>query len=303
MSRRPSVAFGPVMPGWGSWDWVGADLVQELESYCHTQSFTYDQVPDAEVIVMIKHPPSQEWFVNAHKHAALVYCPIDYYDSAAAIDADAFWLSRLKHVVIHCHRLRRYFASYSSVTFLDHHVKFIPPDLVTPNPAGPILWVGVHTNLPPLVEWVNCHDLDIPLLVLTNFPEDQETISEVFGFRQGLPVTVERWTPERHGEHVQRARAALDIKGDDFRSRHKPPTKAMDFLAAGLPLAMNPTSSSAEHLMEMGFALSDPCDHDYWFSDDYAKECRRFGATVRELLSRQRIGLRWWHFLKRLLPN
>ncbi len=32
------------------------------------------------------------------------------------------------------------------------------------------------------------------------------------------------------------ARAALDIKGTDFRSRHKPATKAYDFIAPGIPL-------------------------------------------------------------------
>ena len=54
--------------------------------------------------------------------------------------------------------------------------------------------------------------------------------------------------------------AAIDIKGDDFRSRHKPPAKAIDFIASGVPLAMNPDSSMVEHLARMGFDVASPLD-------------------------------------------
>lgn len=300
MNSTVRVAFGPVMPGWGSWDWIGVDLVEELQRFCRTQVFSYEQVPDAELIVIVKHPPPQKWFVEASKKSAIVYCPVDYYDSAAAIDADACWLSLLKHVVLHCLRMRRFFAPYAPVTYLDHHVKFIRPEMVSSKADGSILWVGVQTNLPPLVEWVNVHELPAPLLVLTNF-EGTAVTPETFGFRSGLPVTIERWTPDHHLDCLQRARVALDIKGVDFRSRHKPPAKALDFLAAGLPLALDQSSSSADHLAEMGFAIAEPEDTQRWFSPEYAAECRRFGMAIRELYSRTRIGLRWWHLLKGLI--
>ncbi len=82
------------------------------------------------------------------------------------------------------------------------------------------------------------------------------------------------------------AKAALDIKGQDFRSRHKPPPKAMDFLASGVPLAMNPESSPVEHLARMGFAVPSPLDTQRWFSREYWKETRRFGQALRELFLR-----------------
>jgi hypothetical protein len=36
---RAAVAFGPEAPGWGSWDWVGADLSVALSASFVTASF------------------------------------------------------------------------------------------------------------------------------------------------------------------------------------------------------------------------------------------------------------------------
>jgi hypothetical protein len=104
---------------------------------------------------------------------------------------------------------------------------------------------------------------------------------------------IENWTPERHVERTAGALAAIDIKGDDFRSRHKPPAKAIDFIASGVPLAVNPDSSTAEQLAWMGFDLPSPLDTERWFSREYWGETCRFGAALRELFSRERIGRRY----------
>jgi hypothetical protein len=79
-----------------------------------------------------------------------------------------------------------------------------------------------------------------------------------FGFASHVDVQIEEWTPQRQLGLTAGARAALDIKGDDFRSRHKPPAKAIDFIASGVPLAMNPDSSPVEHLARMGFDVASP---------------------------------------------
>ncbi len=300
MSQLKKVAFGPVMPGWGSWDWVGADLIDELAQYSHTDAFTFEGIPDVDVIVIVKHAPPPGWFDTARRQAVLVYCPIDCYDSAQSIHADQGWLRQLQHVVIHCHRLREYFAPYAPVTYLDHHLKFITPALGESIPTGPILWVGVQTNLTPLVEWVNHHVLPASLLVLTNFGEEEPVTVRSAGFREGTDVTIQRWTPQRHLQSLRGARAALDIKGGDFRSRHKPPAKALDYLAAGLPLAMNPDSSPAEHLAGLGLEVANPEDTQRWLSPEYAAQCRRLGAAVRGRLTRHGIGCLWWDLLERL---
>ena len=127
-------------------------------------------------------------------------------------------------------------------------------------PDGNLLWVGVRSNLPPLVDWVNDHPLPGPLDVLTNLedPARPPTQPEV-GFRPGIPVTVHDWTPQRHIEMTAAARAPCSTsRATTSGSRHKPPAKGIDFIASGVPLAMNPDSSTAEHLARMGFDLVDP---------------------------------------------
>jgi hypothetical protein len=38
-ANASTVAFGPVMPGWGSWQWAGDDICQELSQHFRTQCF------------------------------------------------------------------------------------------------------------------------------------------------------------------------------------------------------------------------------------------------------------------------
>jgi hypothetical protein len=95
------------------------------------------------------------------------------------------------------------------------------------------------------------------------------------------------------------ARAVIDIKGRDFRARCKPPAKGIDFVASGVPLAMDPDSSTAEHLARMGFEVADPLDADRWLLREYWEETRRFGVALRELVSLERVARR----IKRIIDD
>jgi hypothetical protein len=99
------------------------------------------------------------------------------------------------------------------------------------------------------------------------------------------------------------ARAVLDIKGDDFRARHKPPAKGIDFIASGVPLAMNPESSTVEHLGRLGFKVVSPFDTARWFSRDYWYDTHRFGAAIRELLSLERVAKRYGRVISEVLAE
>jgi hypothetical protein len=300
----PVVAFGPEAPGWGSWHWLGDDLRDELSSAFRTTSFRDGPPPEADVVVVVKHAPPPEWVERAARRSAVVYCPVDYYPSAAAVAADAALLRLCSRIVVHCERLRRYFEPYAPVEYLDHHVKFAAAPRESAPPDGPVLWVGVRTNLPPLVDWVNRHPPPGELWVLTN-PEDlsRPPGPAELGFRRPGAVRVGVWTPERHREWAAVARAALDVKGDDFRSRHKPPAKAIDFIASGVPLAMNPDSSPAEHLARLGFEVPSPLDTGRWLSREYREETRRFGRALGELLSLRRVGVRFRKIIEGVLAG
>src|SRR5690606_29128277 len=112
---------------------------------------------------------------------------------------------------------------------------------------GPLLWVGVRSNLPPVLKWLEDHRPSDEIWILTN-PEQAEEAAfpRHLGLPQGLNVRLEVWPPQRHLEWLSQARAAFDVKGPDFRAQHKPATKALDFLASGVPLAMNLDSSPVE---------------------------------------------------------
>jgi hypothetical protein len=229
---------------------------------------------------------------------------VDFFGDATSIDAEASMLRHCHRIVVHCQRLRKYFEPYVSVDFLDHHVKFAAPVREHFQPDGDLLWVGVRTNLPPLVDWVNTHTLPGTLDVLTNFEDASRppTPAEI-GFRRGVPVRVHDWSPERQVELTSTARAVIDIKGNDFRARHKPPAKGIDVIASGVPLAMNPDSSTAEHLARMGFEVADPLDTDRWLSQEYWEETRRFGLALRELLSLERVARRLRRIIHEVLAE
>ena len=302
-TRRARLAFGPVMPGWGSWEWIGQDILDELAADFDARSFEWGEVPECDMLFVIKHPLPPDAWKQIPNSTRIVYCPVDHYGSAAEIDADAGWLRRCARILVHSQSLVRYFSCYAPTEYMDHHVKFIGKMAAEYRATGPLLWVGVHSNLPPLVEWVNHHELPEELCVLTNLPDNgPRPEPQQWGFDDRLNrIRIENWSPERHIELLSEARAALDIKGQDFRSRHKPPAKALDFVAAGLPLAMNADSSSVLHLARMGFDVASPDDCENWLSRDYFEDTQRFGRAVRELLSRRRIAGRYRQLVSELI--
>src|SRR5437762_7471878 len=88
------LGFSPKMPDWGSWQWVGADVQQELSKYYRTTSFSGQGIPSSDVVVVIKHALPFEIVEELSHQAAVIYCPIDFYGSAAEIDADARMLRK-----------------------------------------------------------------------------------------------------------------------------------------------------------------------------------------------------------------
>jgi hypothetical protein len=86
--ERPVVAFGPAMPGWGSWEWVGVDLANELARYYRTVHFQGTAVPDCDAVVIVKHA-----------------LPNDLGLQTIASDPEA-----ATHVRVHFERNRDYFA-------------------------------------------------------------------------------------------------------------------------------------------------------------------------------------------------
>ena len=143
---RPVVAFGPELPGFGSWEWVGQELAEELSRDFQTVRFSRE-IPACDVLVIVKQSLPAAVVEQVARHAAVIYCPIDFYDSGPAIDRDGPMLARCTRIVVHCERLRKYFQSYAPVEYIDHHVRFAAALREEFVEKGPILWAGVRTSL------------------------------------------------------------------------------------------------------------------------------------------------------------
>ena len=67
--------------------------------------------------------------------------------------------------------------AYVPVDYLDHHVKFAGPSRESFQPDGNLLWIGVRSNLAPLVAWVRSNLLPCPLDVVTNHEHPERLVS------------------------------------------------------------------------------------------------------------------------------
>lgn len=281
------IAFGPSAPEFGSWRWLGADFVDALRTSCVATEFSGDPADiEADVVVFIKFKPPAETLSFIRSRARVVFCPVDIYANAAEIDNDCESLRCSDLVITHCERLERYFSAYSQVSTLHHPLKYVIHPPFARITRGPIVWIGNHSNLQPVAEWVNQFDLPEELWILTDSSINQDhRCAESLGFSKRNRIRLETWSCERHLTWLKLARAALDIKGKDFRARHKPSAKAFDFIASGVPLAMNRGSSSGESVREFGLELARPEDLDHWLSDEYWHGTQCTGDRLRKELS------------------
>ena len=305
MSRAPissnrtiKVSVGPEIQIAGSWNWVGKDLIDSLNESQHFESFPFqNNLPECDVCVFVKWMPDLATLQELSKHSAIVFCPIDIYGSGAEIDADWERLRCCNRIIVHAVELEKYFRGYAKTTFLDHHLKFITSTRETFQESGPILWTGIWANLPPVVNWVNHFGLPDELVILTNFNGHQSRSPSDFGFKSSENIRIEEWSEEGHVEFLKTARTAIDIKGNDFRQRHKPPAKALDFISSGIPLAMNSDSGPVRYLRTIGFEIPEPDQTDYWFSREYWEKTHEFGLKMSSQLSRLRIMNQWREIL------
>ena len=305
MENGINIQIGPERPEAGSWNWIGNHLLESISEPFRISIYHPSETSIApDVLIWIKIPPSIDMLERLPRTTKVIYAPIDFYGSSAEIDQDFLSLCRCDFIVLHTSRLEKYFRSYAPVETFDHPLKYTVPLRKEFVLSGPILWVGVRDNLPPVIEWSNRNTLPEELWILTN-PADptRVPIASDYGFQRGNKVRMDVWSPEKQREWMQLARGAVDVKGADFRSRHKPPTKAADFLASGLPLALNADTSPREYCAELGFEVALSEDIDRWFSEEYWSECCQFGEKLQSLLSPEKVAQDWMNLLKKMIPD
>ena len=174
-ANHPLIAIGPKMPGIGSWDWVGRDLIDAIKVDYDVRTWS-ESIPRCDVLIIVKYGFSDE-VLAAARDAAVVYFPIDAYGSASDLDLQGRCLTQCSRIVVHSHTLAHYFISYARVEYLDHAIRYVSPMPDRPRPDGAILFVGMLSNIAPLAEWMHSHTLPGPLLVLTNLDDSELSFS------------------------------------------------------------------------------------------------------------------------------
>ncbi len=303
MSKRIQIAVGPQRTEFGSWNWLGQGLVDAMLPPLEIVTFE-DQwnPPTAEVVVFVKFKPPVETLRKLREQKCrLVYMPVDIYASALEIDTDLDSIRCFDMVVVHSQRLIRYFNCVSRVEFLVHPLKYVLQETRTEYVEGPLLWIGRRCNIAPVVDWAN-QQPKLDLWVLTNTDGEIDHPKQL-GFQKPSSVRLETWTESMHIHWLAGAGLAIDIKGTDFRARHKPPAKAFDYLASGVPVLTNQGSSVALEMHLRGlpplYADSLNCIQSN-ISPQYISEC---STTVRKVASPDIVWHKFQEMLMRLMAE
>lgn len=289
--QKIRVAVGPENTDFGSWNWVGRSLLEDLPDTFEPIAFAdpFD-VPEADIVIFIKFRPSGEYLRELRQRSILVFVPIDIFGSVAEINESRHDLQTFDLVLVHSERLIRYVIPYSKVRYVDHPLKFVLPTPKLFSQDGPLIWIGRRCNIEPVVAWANQQTLGRRLHILTNGERDQLQF-EQFGFQRHNDVVGNIWTEDRHVALLAMASAAVDIKGDGFRARHKPPAKMIDYLASGLPVIANRSSASYWLGMQRGWTV---LGADNWQSELLgvdSEELQQQAMKLRGSLDREHCGL------------
>jgi len=304
------LTMGP-MVNTPSWNWVGFDTARELSKYFSVSFFT-DQIPPADVAMIVKRPLRQ---VSADRAIRTVYLPIDNYRSVQQIRDDQAFLASCSVIVCHSECLMPFFAPYCpNVVFAEHHGRYTLPQMNPYRRDGDILWIGGCQYLPYLLKWVEQYPLPLPVKIVTDL-KNTRAYSECFRLAEQLNVklhitdsfvnghAVYLWSETVQFRLMQEAKAALDIKGGgwlgtfNWAQYNKPPVKGQKYISSGIPFAATDDSYGFDYFKRRSFLLSSPRDPARWLSYEYWCDTVRFGSALRSELSLTHIGL----YYKRLI--
>lgn len=312
--RRKRIAFGAMRTA-PSWHWTGFEVARELSRDYDVALYERGaDPPPCDVVFQIKQPPSAAFVDGVRRRgSALVYCPIDAYDGPERIADHAPLLGACAMVLVHSERLLAYLRPYCRATrFVEHHTRYALDELVPYRADGFVLWIGQLPFVPYLLHWLAAHPLDRELRILTDLQNERGWIL-ARPIAADLGVTLDladgrvgghralQWSERRQRELMRDCKAALDVKHTVvFSQRHKPPTKAQQFVASGIPCALNPESYSAEYFRRRGFDPASPADPDRWLSRDYWETTRQVAARLRRDTSLDAVAAQYRELIESL---
>jgi hypothetical protein len=307
----PSVAIGPAT-GYPSWHWVGADPARELNKYFKV--VVYDrEMPQTDVCFIVKRIPSPKHLDKLRQLGSrIIYMPIDAFRNEAHILEHANVLSGCDLIIVHSESLLPYFKSFAPTLFVDHYGKYFLPQLRCYLSSGYALWVGAAQNLPYLLQYLETRQLDLEIRILSDIetPKMQRKAAQIAD-RIGMPILFEpdkvnghrmyAWSPELQEKMFVEAKAAIDIKGTEFNQQHKPPTKILQYICSGIPVAIN-GCAAARYFAQRGLAIPDPSES-RWLTPEYHEDICRTAKRLRPELTVEAIGVQYKRFVEFVLEG
>jgi len=287
-----------------SWDWVGLGMARALARYFDVVLFDgLERPPDADLVLVVKQRPSAAFVESACRRGARVFfAPIDIYRNPADIAADAAMLHGCDAVLVHAPALRPALAPFCRRTCdVEHHARFALDRPADFNADGPLLWIGAVQHVPHVLHWLDRHRPPVEVVLLTDLDSRSGRIAAHLAARRlGVSLRIgagainghraERWSEAAQTSLMQTCKASIDIKGDSFDQATKPPTKAQQCVASGVPFGCNAGHPATTYFEAHGFDVADAADFGRLLSRDYWAETRAFGARLREWTSLDAVG-------------
>lgn len=308
-TARRRVAIGPVRD-YPSWGWVGFDTARELSRDFEVVFYdAWTEPPACDVLLAIKERPPAGFIEAIRKRGSkLVYCPVDTLLDRDHLTGEAEIFRACDMVLVHSERLLPLVRPYCANThFVEHHARFVTPAPAAFKESGYVLWVGGYQYVPYLLRWLDHHPFQYELRILTDVDnyrarsaarilaaEIGVKLSRVGEGRYAAGLSVLPWSERRQEEMMRECRAAMDVKAtDNFNQYYKPPTKAQQMIASGIPFAVNPESYSADYFRRRGFELASPSEPARWLSREYWEITQRHGKDLRTAISLEAVGARY----------
>lgn len=250
--ERPRLYFGPVVEQ-PSWKWVGKDIAAFLASEYEVRYFeTVEQIDSNSIVFWIKCPPDKRAAEQIYrKRLAVLFFPVDTFDSEAHIKKYSHFIDAVTMVCLHACSLQKHFGR-ARIGFVRHYNKYGVNFHERQSDNRTLLWIGGFQYVPYVLN--RLRDIDWPhesITLLTN-PQLQAARAAAArnaqyiglrGYERNLAssgVKVVEWSEDSQRAALLSCAAAFDIKYTaDFNQYHKPPTKLEKYLASGIPCAVN----------------------------------------------------------------
>lgn len=277
-----------------SWQWFGIDLVDELQKhFSEVTTFTKYSINSKkykpDVVIHLKAPKylkdSLNWCEN------VIFLPVDTFNTEYDFLKYKFEISRCKKVIVHSptlHRLCHNVNSRNSI--FEHHLKYYIKGLNPYKEKGFIFWCGNVSNASQLASYLKkmkTNNLDFKLLT-----HDPPRVKKIF--KKYNNIEVNQWTEENHLNYSKTCKAALDIKIKTFKELSKPDTKMVNYLASGIPAAINNHCDSRRRIKSFyGFEPALPYDYDYWFSKEYHTAVTNLRRQIYSKCNLKHIGIKY----------